>query len=240
MNTVYRALTLARVAAAVGAAKAVSNIKHEGLKGQLREIVIRDLFYPLLPSDVGVGYGEIISSDNRQSREQDVVIFDKRILPPILLERVKGIFPIESVLYAIEVKSRMTANEIKTSDKSATELMGFMYQSGDYDESGKVSEHIVEKVISCVLAFDTDLTLEGKSEIERYDEIRGSECDPALRAICVVGRGYWYWRENKWKTWEQTYEFEEVVGFIAGVMNTYREIAATRKEPRLGRYLTDN
>lgn len=230
---------LARIGAAVGAAKAVSNIKHEGLKGQLREIVIRDLFRPLLPSDVGVGTGEIISADNRQSREQDVVIFDKRILPPMVLESVKGIFPIESVLYAIEVKSKMTANEIETSDKSATELIRFMYQSGDYDDSGKLSEHIVEKLASCVLAFDTDLTLEGKSEIERYDEIRGSECDPALRAICVVGRGYWYWSGNKWETWERTSEFEEVVGFIITVMNRYREVAATRKEPRLGVYLTD-
>jgi hypothetical protein len=61
MNTVYRDLILSRVEAAVKAAKAVSNITHEGLKGQLREIVIRDLFYPLLPSDVVVGTGEIIS-----------------------------------------------------------------------------------------------------------------------------------------------------------------------------------
>jgi hypothetical protein len=168
------------------------------------------------------------------------VIFDKRILPPILLERVKGIFPIESVLYAIEVKSTITANEIETSHKSATELMGFMYQSGDYDDSGKSTNHIVEKVISCVFAFGTDLTLEGKNEIDRYDEIRDLDYHPPLRAICVVGRGYWYWSGNKWKTWERTYDFEEVVGFIAGVMNTYRRVAATRKEPRLGRYLIDN
>ena len=239
MNTAYRDLILARVKAAVDAAEAVSNINHKVLKGQLREIVIRELLRPLLPSDVGVGTGEIISSDNRQSTEQDVVIFDKRILPPILLERVKGIFPIESVLFAIEVKSIITANKIETSDKSATELIRFMYQSGDYDKSGKPVQHTVEKVISCILAFDTDLNPDGKSEIERYDEIRVSEYDPALRSICVVGRGYWYWFKNKWKTWERTYDFEEVVGFIAGIMNKYREVAATRKEPRLGVYLTD-
>lgn len=240
MNTVYRDLILARVQTAVGAAKAVTNITHKGLKGQLREILIRDVFYPLLPSDVGVGTGEIISADNRQSRQQDVVIFDKRILPPILLQESTGIFPIESVLYAIEVKSKMTAHEIGTSHASATELMGFKYESGDYNESDKATNHIVGKLVSCVFAFDTDLTLEGKNEIERYDEIRRSEHAPALRAICVVGRGYWYWSGNRWKTWKHTYDFEEVVGFIAGVMNTYRKVAATRKEPRLGRYLTDN
>ena len=239
MNTVYRDLMLARVQAAMGAAGAVTSITHKGLKGQLREIVIRDLFCPLLPSDVGVGTGGIISTDNRQSRQQDVVIYDKRILPPILLERVNGVFPIESVLYTIEVKSKITANEMKTSHESATELRGFTYQSGDYDESGKSTQHLVTRLISCVLAFDTDLVLDGKNDIERYDEIRGS-ADPAIRAICVVGKGYWYWSEKRWKTWDRTYDFEEVVGFIAGVMNTYRMVAATRKEPRLGRYLTDN
>ena len=239
MNIVYRDLILARVQAAVGAAKAVTNITHKGLKGELREIVIRDLFYPLLPSDVGVGTGTIISANNRQSTQQDVVIFDKRILPPIVLEKSTGIFPIESALYAIEVKSKVTADEITTSHTSARDLMEFRYMSGDYDESGKATEHIVTKVVSAVLAFDTDLTVGGKNDAERYDEIRGSG-DPAIRVICVVGRGYWYWFKNKWKTWERTYEFQEVVGFIAGVMNTYRMIAATRKEPRLGRYLIDN
>jgi hypothetical protein len=238
MNTVYRNLIVGRVQTAVEAAKAVTNVTHTGLKGQLREIVIRDIFRPLLPADVGVATGLIISSDNRQSSEQDVVIFDKRILPPILLEQALGFFPIESVLYAIEVKSKVTAIEMKTSHRSASDVMSFKYQSGDYDEFDKPSDHIVTKVISCVFGFDTDLILGGKDETQRYDEIRGSE-DAAIKAICVVGRGYWYWHQGSWKTWERRSEFEEVVGFIAGVMNTYRMVAATRKEPRLGRYLTD-
>lgn len=122
---------------------------------------------------------------------------------------------------------------------SATELVGFDYQSGNYDEFGKATPHMVEKVISSVLAFDTDLSPEGENDIERYNGIRGSD-SPAIRAICVVGRGYWYWLHDKWETWKRTYEFEEVIGFIASVVNTYRRIAATRKEPRLGRYLIEN
>lgn len=239
MNTVYRNLILARIQAAVEAARAVTKMTHKGLKGQLREIVIKDLFRPLLPADVGVASGQIISSDDRQSREQDVVIFDKRILPPILLEQACGIFPIESVLYAIEVKSKMTANEMKKSHRSATEVMGFRYQSGEYDDFDKPTDHIVGKVISCVFAFDTDLISDIKNEIDRYDQIRGSD-DPAIKAICVVGRGYWYLHKGRWKTWQRKSQFDEVVGFIAGVMNTYRRVGSTRKEPRLGKYLTDN
>ena len=238
MNVEYRELILNRSHAAVGAARAVMNIRHKGLKGQLREILIRDLFRPLLPADVELGTGEIISANNCQSRQQDIVIFDKRILPPILLEGTTGIFPIESVLYTVEVKSKLTAHELRTSHKNATELLDFDYLSGEYDERDNPIGHTVTKVISTIFAFDTDLASGIKSEVERYNKIRGAGL-PAIRRICVVNRGCWHWHIDQWKVYPQTYPLAEVVGFVAGIMNTYRKVAATRKEPRLGHYLID-
>jgi len=99
---IYKDLVQSRAAAVIGAANALSQLGHSGLKGKMREIVIRDLLRPLLPIDVGLGTGIIITADNRQSSEQDVVLFDRRILPPILLEQSNGVFPIESVLFSIE------------------------------------------------------------------------------------------------------------------------------------------
>ena len=119
MNTVYREIIRARAEAAIGAARAVTGIGHTGLKGQLREIVIRDLLRPLFPSDIGLGTGVIITAANQQSQEQDVVVFDKSIVPPILLEGATGLFPIESVIYGIEIKSKLTATELKSSIDSA-------------------------------------------------------------------------------------------------------------------------
>jgi len=91
MNVVYRDLILARAQAAIGAAKAATGVGHSGLKGQLREIVIRDLLRPLFPSDIGLGTGEIITADNQRSRQQDIVVFDKSIVPPVLLEGTTGV-----------------------------------------------------------------------------------------------------------------------------------------------------
>src|SRR3989304_5727458 len=98
MNITYRDLVLARIKGVIEHAKATTTVQHQGLKGTLREILIRDLFRPLLPTDIGVGTGEIISAGGKKSRQQDVVIFDRRILPPILFEDFTGIFPVESVL----------------------------------------------------------------------------------------------------------------------------------------------
>lgn len=237
MNPIYRDLILTRVNAAIGAARVVASVAHPGLKGQIREILIRDLFRPLLPSDFGVGFGEIISaSGKQQSREQDIVIYNRRILPPIVFESSAGIFPVESVVYTIEVKSRLTAPELSAAHTSAKELGGFDYAPGARTPEGVVAHHAVEKVISTIIAFDSDLTQGGKSEIDRYEEIRGED-EPALRALCVIDRGYWFWADEQWHYRQSRYSLEEVVGFIAGVMNTYRRVSESRRQPDLGRYL---
>jgi hypothetical protein len=74
-----------------------------------------------------------------------------------------------------------------------------------------------------------------KSEIERYSAIYSGE--PALRCVCVVGRGCWVWRNASWVDVAQPYELGEVIAFVSMLMNTYRDIAATRGNPRLGMLL---
>lgn len=241
MNQLYHQLTLSRIESAVRSAQAVKDIEHTGIKGQLREIVIRDLFRPLLPADIGLGTGVIVTSTNQQSSQQDVVMFDRRILPPSLHEGTTGVFPVESVLYAIEIKSTLTASELKKAHENAKELESLQYRSGLYNESDVPQPHNFTKLIPCIFAFGSDLLGSGKSELDRYDEVRGSD-DPAIKVFCVVGHGYWGWVNSnnryKWGTFlQEQYPLAEVVGFIAGVLNTYRKVSASRLDPRLGYYL---
>jgi hypothetical protein len=128
----YREIVLERVRAAIGAARAVRGLSHQGLKGQIREVLVRELFQPILPPTIGIGRGCIISSfDEEKSGEQDVILFDRRILPPILYDASLGIFPIESVLFVIEVKSTLTAAELKKSHSSASQLYSLKMASGE-------------------------------------------------------------------------------------------------------------
>lgn len=240
MHEAYRNFVRARVEAAVGAARAATDISHFGLRGEVREILVRDLFRPLLPADIGVGTGQIISYTNQTSPQTDIILFDKRILPPVLFEDRVGLFPIESVLYAVEVKSKLTATELRDADKAAAQLLEFAYAPGYYEPSGVPRHHEFVHAVSALIALDSDLNPSGMSEIERYDSQRGSG-EPHIRSICVAGRGYWYWFAGGWKLWPSGYPFSEVVSFLGGVMNTYtyREIAASRGEPRMGRLLID-
>jgi hypothetical protein len=240
VNKLYRDLTLVRVEAAVAGARAAAGINHPVLKGQLCEIVMRDLLRPLLPADIAVGTGVVVTADDIQSRQQDVLLIDKSIVPPIVFEGATGIFPVESVLFAIEVKKTLNARELASSIESANELSLFTCLPGLVDADDKPTTTELLNPISAILAFESDLTKSGKTELERFKESWDHPtADPPIKVICVVDRGCWYWKRPRWELWPRTYRYHEVISFIASIMNTYRLVRESRGEPRLGNYLLE-
>ncbi len=231
MNDAYRALFVSRVAGAIRAARAVTPITHTVVKGTIREILLRDLFRPLVPSDLGIGTGQIATLDNRLSPQQDVVIYDRRILPPVLFEGTTGLFPVESVLAAVEVKTTLTAAELREAHENAAIVNGYTYYHGD-EESPRNVKHVMSEVF----ALDSDLAASGKTELERYREIDSTD-DPPLRAICVVGRGYWFVYDREWRFEPPNDDHQEVLEFIAGLFDTFTKVAQSRPHPGLARYL---
>lgn len=63
MHTIYREFVGTSVRSAVDRARACSGIDHAGVKGTIREILVADLLRPLLPADIGIGTGNVISAD---------------------------------------------------------------------------------------------------------------------------------------------------------------------------------
>jgi hypothetical protein len=237
MNRVFRGLVVARIASAVTEARAVAAVPHPGVKGQIREVLIRGLFRPLLPADVGVGHGQIVTSvDGRVSTEQDIVIYDRRLLPPILYEGSLGLFPLECTLATVEVKSRLTLEELRQADEKAGALFDFQYQSGVPASMLGSGSMPVERVMASLFALETDLSPNGTTEIQRYNALPGRHPE-ALRALCVVGRGYWFRWHDHWETTAQSFEFAEVAGFIAGIHGAYNRVASSRRAPSLADYL---
>nr|WP_315426181.1 DUF6602 domain-containing protein [uncultured Albidiferax sp.] len=233
----YQALLRSKIKAAITQAKAASVFSHNGVKGKVLEILIGELFKPLLPADIGVGTGQIIDCySSPMSPEIDIILYDKSILPPVLLDDRIGIFPIESVLYTIEVKTTLNASELSSAHKSAEKLSKLGYLPGLKDEFGKQKNHSIEKARSVLFALGTDLSGTGLTEAQRYKNIYGEQ--PAhLRAICVAGKEYWYDNGEYWLSTKPTEEFDEVLAFIGGVTNTYKEVSKSRHSPLLGNYL---
>ncbi len=235
----YKDLMRSRVESAIGQARAVNGAVHQGLKGEILEILIRELFKPLLPADIGVGTGQIVNKYTEEiSSQEDIILYDKSILPPILFHETSGFFPIESVLYTIEVKTTLTATELSKSHLAAKKLNGFGYLSGLKDEKGNEKHHPVEKARSVVFALQSDLVENGKSEAQRYKEIYRDE-GPFLAAICIVDKEYWFEMRGSWVKLPTINRFDEVLGFLGGIMNTYKSVAASRNNPLLGNYVID-
>jgi hypothetical protein len=208
----------------------------QGVKGTVLEILVRDLFRPLLPADIGVGTGQILDcAVGRLSPQVDVILYDKSILPPILFDQSNGVFPIEAVLYAIEVKTTLTHRDLETAHENAKALHSFSYIPGRIRE-GDPPLPPLQRVRSVLFALNSDLAEGGKTEAARYKEIYKQE-PTYITGICVAGREYWYRQHTGWVRFNLPDDFSEVLAFIAGVMNTYRFVSQSRGYPPLGYYI---
>ncbi len=236
-NNAYQALLRGKVRAVIAEAKAAAAFSHQGVKGTVLEILISKLFKPFLPADIGVGTGQIIDSYGTPLSPQiDIILYDKSILPPILMDERLGIFPIESVLYTIEVKTTLNATELASAHVAAEKISKFGYLPGLKDEQGNQKNHSIEKARSVVLALRSDLSGSGITEAQRYKNFYG-ESNAHLRAICVIGHEYWYDDGEDWIGCQHAEEFDEVLAFIGGVTNTYKEVSKSRHNPLLGNYV---
>lgn len=90
-----------------------SEINHNGNKGDYREGTLRDfLLSGRLPKRFGVGSGEIIGPTRNVSKQSDLVIYDQLDGMSLIYEDDVQIFPIESVFGVIEVKSKLSKEEL--------------------------------------------------------------------------------------------------------------------------------
>lgn len=256
MHQLYRSLVSERVRYAIAAAHAVQPLEHSGVKGAIREVLMADLFRPLLPADIGVATGILISAfDQHQSGQQDIIIFNKRILPPILFEQGPAIVPVESALVCIEVKSKLTSTELQLAHESALTVRNLDMHSGARDANGQWIDVRASAVSSIVLALDTDLTPGGKTEVQRYKEHLGQN-HPVLGGICVAGRSSWwpterviydrpsgtYFKEDKtpitgeWREVPSDENHSEILEMIGGILDLAQRIGASRGQPPLHSY----
>ena len=140
----------------------------------------------------------------------------------------------------MEVKSRLTATELKETLEKAKRLRSLSYLPGIHSAGHQAIPHTLTPVISALFAFESDI--KDKSELERYAEHDPEWLqNPLLRAICVVGRGYfWFSLERKgWFVHPATDNAEEVVEFLALASNTSVYSLKRRGQPRLGKNRND-
>ncbi len=252
MNQLLVDVLRVRIRNAVAASRAIDPITHEGLKGRIREMVVDDLVAPLLPSYAGVGTGKIIDSEGGQSGECDVVIYDRDTMPPLMLGQREALFPIESVLYSIEVKTTLNAGEMRDATSKAKQIKELKnlpprYPRGEgYNMTLPIQQESLRPApMCCLFAFGTDLKDGNKTELQRYQEItdNNKEGVPYISFLCVVDRvAHWYGGSKSesadaWQTFVTDSNGGEVLVFLGGLVDSIPVARLKRGYPAWSNYV---
>jgi len=139
----YRQVAIHNIEKAAAAANSSSSIQHSLQKGRLREIVVSELIQPFLTPHTKVSGGRIVDHYGNQSNDIDIILYDERITPPVLLTASEGIIPCHSVLAIIEVNGSLNRTELKKAVENARSVKSLKY---DYDDLPLTSERGFEVV----------------------------------------------------------------------------------------------
>lgn len=105
--------------------------EHKGNRGEFRETVIEKFLRPYLPECYGLGSGEVFSEDGKSNRQIDVVIYDAVFSNVLFRDQPNSLFPCEAVFGNIEVKSKLTSDELETSIDNIASLKSLPREPSD-------------------------------------------------------------------------------------------------------------
>lgn len=213
-----------------------AGIGHHGLAGQIREIAARECLEPFLTQSYQCGTGKVIDSLQALTDQMDLVVYHRKVAPPILVNRDLGLFPVECVRYVVEVKSTLSASEVKDANKkfrSVRKLTSFPKRGADGTLRGGALPSTV------LLAFASDIV---GSELERYLQHTPDDAPPCT-VLCVLGKGYWFYdaTTRAWHGQETTAGQPlhlEFCMFITGLMNTLSSEETSMKPFQPGAYIS--
>ncbi|MFJ3391329.1 DUF6602 domain-containing protein [Leifsonia aquatica] len=105
-------------------------ISHNGEKGRANEMSVAGFFERVLPEGVGIGTGMVIDHKGNQSKQSDLVIFEKSGHPRLFSQTDTLIHPVDTVLMVIEVKTTLNSDEVAEIGSKARALRALQPTEG--------------------------------------------------------------------------------------------------------------
>jgi len=197
---------------------ALSDLNHKLTKGELRELFVSNILNSFLTDQFDIGSGIIINQAGCQSYQTDIIIYDNRILPPFIKEQHIGVYPAESVIATIEVKSILTNAELLKAEKAAQKLKNEIY----------AKEYSIYKDFELFKPLCTVIGFYGSGSKHLSDETKGklwlNENIKNIFAICLTNKYSWLnVGTNGWgKGDSDKATHEETKRFIAVLLDNIR------------------
>jgi len=202
-------------------------LPHQGVKGRFRELIINNALSPWLPPNAKCGTGMIIDGSNTRinSTQDDIVIYDQSLTPPVLASNagLEGVFLYNSVIARVEVKSKLNNTELKKFISAAKEIASLKVAT----QPGCTKAFT--GALNILFSFKTDLVSDNDSDFKRLiRELRNEGIDPLsgiISMICIPGRGFYKIGidNNNQKVWQKLSldnHLDHVVWFIGCLSNS--------------------
>jgi hypothetical protein len=110
----------------------LSSLNHKLTGGELKELFVSKVLRQFLPVQFDIGTGTVVNQRGDQSKQTDIVIYDNRVMPPFIKEQAIGVYPAESVIAVLEVKSHLRKQELVAAEAAAAYLYGKVYDPAGF------------------------------------------------------------------------------------------------------------
>lgn len=162
-----------------------SRIEHSGLKGTIREDVLKKYLKELLPKKYEVTSGCIVDCSEKQSKQQDFIIFDNFNSPSFVESEKEQIVPIESVYATVEIKSNLTIEELK---KAIINIDSVHELEKTKSTVPQLFSSPTRAPLSMIFSYTSDTSLENIAK--NLDELNENiEYKNRVSIICILDKG---------------------------------------------------
>jgi hypothetical protein len=158
-----------------------SNLKNNSLKGQARELFIKNFLTKSFPKKFVIKTGEIIDSSNRKSKQADIVIYDEFM--PILDYGSSSHFLSGGVLSHIEIKSSLNSAELESALNVTKSIKNL---NRDIDAAMHIG-HLPKKIPSFLFAYEGMKKKTFKRKFEKFYK-EEKNIDNIIDGVCVLNK----------------------------------------------------
>jgi hypothetical protein len=223
-KTIAKDNATALIKSLVEQGKSMCDLKHGLTHGELKELHVSEVLRRFLTSQFSVGNGVIVNRDGAESHQTDIIIYDNRIIPPVVEKQGKGVYPVESVVATVSIKATLGGADILEAENAAAYL------------SKNVVAGYAEQFPPLHAVFGFSGGIEGLSDQEK-GEVWLNQYTKHVFNICIGGRYCWA-RVGARRRWtlgtDCSGRYNETKRFLALLLDNTR----TRGESRY-RYFLD-
>ncbi|HKV77604.1 MAG TPA: DUF6602 domain-containing protein [Candidatus Sulfotelmatobacter sp.] len=138
---------------------------HSATKGSEAEKVLREFLNKHLPQRFRAATGILIDINNALSKQTDIIIYDALSSPVYRFSEEAMILPVDTVASVIEVKSRLTSDELADAYKKIASVKALKKRpSSEMDRGATGSELKMSSTLGVIFAFTSDISLETVAE----------------------------------------------------------------------------